>query len=980
MTRGKGTSIKKWENTACNSGSGTIATGNWLRFNYADASNKLTCNPKIGIAKQVIKDLLDDVQGVRVGVMTFNNMFTAPDGYGENEGGRILEQITSLTDTTRTHLKNDIDTITAGGWTPLAETLYEAGLYFGGANSYFNSGTYTSPIQIIDGKPLYCQKNYVILMTDGMSTKDQNSILDTAIRDQNSDGKEPPPRCTNPDRDSCDEGSDYLDDVAKYLYDTDLRTDMQGKQNVVTYTIGFDLDSSVNEETAEAAKDLLQRAATLGHGKFYTTEGSAGLADAFSSILNEVLAKTSSFVAPIVPVSKMERTTAGDRIYLAFFRPNQSGMWSGNIKKYGVALSKDPSKGIDVGDILDSSLSSKALDSKGEFYPSSKSFWTTSSSDGGEVQVGGVGEVLKNRNEPYPAGTPVQDPVNDPLTFRNIYTLLPGDASDEDNTGSDSNTSFDLTNSWNAFTTTNSRLTASKLGVSTDTDKNNLVNFVRGIDVYDDNVNGDTTDKRDWMLGSFLHSRPYVIHYADRTVIYAGANDGMLHAFDDATGKELWGFIPPALLGKLKCLHTGCADVEDPVTFVDGSPRAYVTYASDGITVTEAILVFGLRRGGNYYYALDITNPTTPQYKWRIYKGKDGYFNELGQTWSTPVIGKVAYGTGEKWVAIFGGGYDKDQDVVPNPPADDIGRGIYMADVRTGQYVWGKSYHGGFTDMTCSVPSDVAKVDLDGDERIDRLYVGDTGGRMFRFDIGDLNKNGISDPDEWTAKKIFSVNPGNSEKRKIFYPPDVTLEKDSTGEYEMLFFGTGDREEPKGEKSDKDILVAFKDKNVFKTARESDLIFNVTDFYTLSATQQTAKINQIKTGYGWYMLLDSLGSKKGEKCLASPVVYAKTAYYTTFYPTQGSGDDLCFVGEGTATLYALNYMTGEAVLNLDGSLDGAIGVTDRSVEIGTAIPSGVVITVIGGKVTAYAGVGGGVERVQLTSTKSLFPLTWKLVF
>ena len=263
------------------------------------------------------------------------------------------------------------------------------------------------------------------------------------------------------------DGSDYMDDVAKYLYDSDLHS-MQGKQNVVTYTIGFELDSS-DPANAPKAKDLLQRTANHGHGKFYTTSGAGALADAFANILNEVLAKTSSFVAPIVPVSKMERTTAGDKIYLAFFRPNQSGMWSGNIKKYGVQQTNSGS--LVVGDILDVS-GSKALDSNGAFYPSSRSYWTTSSSDGGEVETGGVGEILQNRTTP-----------------RNIYTLLPGDASDEDD-GPDSNTSFDLTNSWNAFTTTNSRLTTSKLGVSTDTDKNNLINFVRGIDAYDDNVNG----------------------------------------------------------------------------------------------------------------------------------------------------------------------------------------------------------------------------------------------------------------------------------------------------------------------------------------------------------------------------------------------------------------------------------------------------------------------------------------------------------
>ncbi len=371
-------------------------------------------------------------------------------------------------------------------------------------------------------------------MTDGMSTQDRDTILDTVIGDRNSDQKEPPGAAHDPYFGG--DGTHYLDDVAKYLYDTDLRSDLLTKQNVVTYTIGFELDVSGGDDAVNA-KELLQSAATLGHGKFYTTAGAGGLADAFSTILNEVLAQTSSFVAPIVPVSRLERTTAGDKIYLAFFRPNQTGMWSGNIKKYGVAQADDSGKGIVLGDILDIS-GSKALDSYGEFYPSSKSYWTTSSTDGGEVEVGGVGEVLKNRT-----------------TARKIYTLLPGDAPDEDD-GADSNTSFDLTNSWNAFSKTNSRLTTTKLGVTTTGEKDALIDFVHGIDVYDDNLNGETDDKRDWLLGSFLHSRPKIIFYKTQTVIYAGANDGMLHAFDDATGEELWGFIPPILLGRLKELHT----------------------------------------------------------------------------------------------------------------------------------------------------------------------------------------------------------------------------------------------------------------------------------------------------------------------------------------------------------------------------------------------------------------------------------------
>jgi type IV pilus assembly protein PilY1 len=288
--------------------------------------------------------------------------------------------------------------------------------------------------------------------------------------------------------------------------------------------------------------------------------------------------------------------------------------------------------------------------------------------------------------------------------------------------------------------------------------------------------------------------------------------------------------------------------------------------------------------------------------------------------------------------------------------------------------------------MLYPIPSDVATIDLDGDGRVDRLYVGDTNGYMWRYNIGDLNKDGTTNPAdyspscEWTVKKIFSSNAGGSEKRRIMYPPDVTFEKDTTGEYEMIFFGTGDREDPKGTK-DQDRIYAFKDKNTLTTKNETNLT-NVSSFYTLSADQQTAKLTEIRSGLGWYLILEK---KEGEKCLATPVVYARTAYFTSFSPSTEAIGDPCFIGEGTGSLYAVNWSTGEAAFNLDDPTNLGIGAppssqSDRTKVIGSAIPSGVVITVIGGKVVAYIGVGGGVVKPPTSGTRSLFPVTWKLVF
>jgi type IV pilus assembly protein PilY1 len=562
--------------------------------------------------------------------------------------------------------------------------------------------------------------------------------------------------------------------------------------------------------------------------------------------------------------------------------------------------------------------------------------------DGGDVEKGGVGDVLRNRS-----------------SSRNIYTYLESNVS--------------LPDSSNAFIEAN--ITPAMLGLGSDnSERDKLVRFVRGYDAYDDNGNGDTTEKRDWMLGSFLHSRPLLIHYETRSVIFAGANDGMLHAFDDSDGSELWAFIPPNLLDKLHALHTDVVE-----SFVDGSPKAYLSYDANGL-ITKAILIFGQRRGGNHYYALDITDPLVPKYLWKMSPDMADYA-QLGQTWSSPMIGKIAYLNGEKWVAFIGGGYDDNQDNDPVAGPDVKGRAIYVVDVLDGSLVWRYSYAEN-NGMAFSIPSDIQRVDTNGDGKIDRLYVGDMGGRIWRFDFGDLNRDGSSETGEWTAKIIFNSNAGG-EKRKIFYPPDVTLEKDS-GDYEMLFFGTGDREHPK-ESTNINRLYAVKDKNPSTPLTETNLVDVTQDLLQESSTSpedKSAILNALATKDGWFIKLDQ---NLGEKCLSSPVVYYGVVYYTSFAPNFGSDGDPCFVGEGTGRLYALRYKSGNAAFNLDGlgTID-TLTRSDRAATIGTGIPSGVIITFIEGKTVAYVGVGGPggprVPRPKLLSDKSVIPVTWRIVF
>lgn len=902
-------------NASCGGTSRTLWTGNYR--NYIDSGGDRS-EKKIDIAKTVMESFLNAINGVRIGAFVFNN----------NDGGRVQTTVKSLTDTERAQLITDFNAITPETWTPLAETLYEIGLYFKGGRSYFNSGVnYISPIQYS------CQKNYVIIITDGNSTQDRNSVLANgatvsgtvypAIRDTDGDQKEPIGAPNDPDY--ADEGSDYLDDVAKYLYDNDLRSDLTGLQNIITYTIGFTSGSNV---------DLLERTAINGHGRYYYAQDAQTLSFAFQNIVDEILEDTSSFVAPVVPVDRMERTQSGHYIYIALFKPKNHKMWSGNVKKFQIA---------DNGDILDAAARPAVDPSTHQFYPAIRSFWTdVNVLDGGDAERGGVGAILLNR-----------DFSTNP---RKIYTY-----------NTDIGNSV-LTDSSNAFDKTNSFVTPARLGLGTDTsERDKLVDFVYGYDSYDEDGNGVTNEKRDWILGSFLHSKPFVVHYDTMDVLFAGANDGMLHAFNDSTAGELWGFIPPVLLDKLHALHEDVLEL-----FVDGSPKCYISRYANG-NIEKVILIFGLRRGGNRYYALDVTDPLVPKFLWEINPNATGSpYAKMGQSWSTPNMGQVACQTGDphcvggkRWVAFIAGGFDTDHDNDIAPSSDDLGTALYVVDIFDGSLV-ASFTPPTYPKMTHAIPSDIAKLDINYDGKIDRLYVGDLGGQMWRFNV--------SNPDStiWSASVLFTGPSGT----KIFYPPDVTFEKTS----EMLFFGTGDREHPK------DLTVAnrfyaIKDKSNASELTESDLYDVTTDELQEPGTTQ-ARIDQIladlDSANGWLIQFDS-----GEKVLSAAVVFNKQVNFTTYTPPPTSGGDPCYVGEGVGKVFKVDYLTACAVLNFDDPLnEGPLTRRDRYDIAGHGIPSGVVIAFLPSRIMEYTGIGGGIYYRTGGGVEGAYNVKeyWKIVF
>ena len=122
--------------------------GNYL--NYKACSSCSTPEQKIVVAKRVVKNLINNVDGVRFGVMKFK--------YSPN-GATMLAEVGS----SKATILAAIDTLTPTGITPLGEQLRDAGNYYKGTYT-----GYSSPIQY------ECQPNFVILMTDGI----QNGSLD----------------------------------------------------------------------------------------------------------------------------------------------------------------------------------------------------------------------------------------------------------------------------------------------------------------------------------------------------------------------------------------------------------------------------------------------------------------------------------------------------------------------------------------------------------------------------------------------------------------------------------------------------------------------------------------------------------------------------------------------------------------------------------------------------------------------------------
>jgi type IV pilus assembly protein PilY1 len=916
-----------------------IKKGNRLNYDFGTAKDR------IHLAQEAVKNVIDLTKDyVRFGIMVLNayrdinGSATYPQYHNDTTVLSATYGGAEIKDRTDAEVAVLLDELSfdADGGTPLANRLINAAQYFRGTGGFKDKNGNLLPRPLDNTN--WCRKNFVIIMTDGLPEGEGDSYYANDVGeyddiegflpdfghprhwDYDNDGKDPDPT----DR-YVHGGSDYLDDVAKYLHDTEDSLDpghtITGNQNLTVYTIGFTI-----------ADQLLSDTATNGGGKYYTANDADQLAQALLGTLISIISQTQTFTAPVVPI---ERTTSGSDMYVSLFTPkSDSNFWPGYLVK------------LHIGN-------------NGELLGYSSGY-----GEGSETAVtGSNGDLSANLVKPLDPPYPAWDAQHTLTTIsRNIYTYL--------------GTSTNLTDSSNAFNSTN--ITDALLGGHPDRNPNaqtgsdtriDLINFIIGLDSYDsDKDHVYYLEKRDTILGDILHSRPLIIDYStSQRVIYAGTNDGMLHAFSDTGGSELWAFIPPDLLPQLKNL----AQVSTHPYFVDSSPKAYIkdvnhngiieTPDSDGNS-DEVIIIFGERGGGTSYCALDVTHPVTPIFKWRIDNSMADYA-AMGQTWSEPVIGKVKVGTEDKDVAIIGGGYD---------PDNLKGNAVYLVDAHDGSLV--KSFTiSDDTHLTYSISSTVLAADTTFDGYINRVYVGDAGGQMWRFGLQRENSSDARAEDgnvsNWTPRRLFQATASG---RKIFYQPDLVLERG----YAYVYFGTGDRDNPMLRRSGGapiDRLYAVKDRNEnnddFSTLGESNLADLTSDVLQDPTNPgYAAALAELNEKEGWFVQMTG----DGEKVLASPVVFYGMVLFTTFIPNT----DPCSYG-GNARFYAADYLNATAVMDLDE--DGDIDENDRSKDIGHGIPTEAVVTISAtGEANAYIGAGGGIILIHLPTSAGKFSIdSWR---
>ena len=874
-----------------------------------------------------------------------------------------------------------------------------------------SSKTYISPITDA------CQKNFVIILSNGKAQENTNSLAASQTLLSGIMGVSPPPTIAlNPSGAQ----NNWTDEFAKYMANSDCNPNVDGTQSVYTHVIEIDPGTQKADLDHTA---LMKSTALNGKGSYFAVSsgnGAQDIVDALNSIFKEVRAVNSVFASTTLPVSVNVRGTNANQVYMGVFRPdsNAAPRWQGNLKLYQLGINTN----VNPPDLFLADATGIAAESptSGFIVSHARSFWTSPSNywafkgtyeesdishasdspDGPIVEKGAVAQKIR-------VTTPAE---------RNIYTCTGSCATGSALSGT-------------PFNTDNAAITAVALNVA-DSRRNEIINWTRGQDLDDENADTSTADVRADVHGDVLHSRPAVINYnrsgADEdndVFVFYGSNDGIFRAVKGGmatgAGEEVWGFVAPEHFGQLKRVRDNTPLIGNGSKkpyFFDGPIGVYTLDANlDGsIRPTDGDKVYlylTMRRGGRYIYALDVSDPLTPRFMWKkgcpsatSNVGCDTDYEAIGQTWSEPKVTYLRAWGGNTPVLIFGAGYDAAvEDIQPclatsvtnasvtttvggtvtfdnagscsvsggasQTVSRTIGRGVYVVNALTGAVLWRAGPDAGadrvVADMRFAMPAD--PVVLNRDRDISRVVtgreniVGGYADRIYATDTGGqiwrLDVNDAS-PSNWSVHRLAAISDLSTPagRRKFLSNPDVVYTKDDYGPYDAVLIGSGDREHPfDGTVGNR--FYMFKDRDTgLSVATGRPTITEAAMFDTTDNCVQDCTGNaQLEAKAG---LLAGSGwyirLAVGEKVIGTAATVSGTVFFNTNQPSANA----CTSSLGIAREYQIGYRDGSAVRDL--SIGNGINAEDRSTVHagGGYLPPPVPLTVrIGGN--DYEGVISG---------------------
>lgn len=706
------------------------------------------------VAKAAFGEVIANATNVRMGLVTLHN--------NSGVSNRALRSMNAdpTTGDKRT-LLDALYRVHSNNGTPLRSVLNNIGRYLEcSSTSLFNECP-----SLPESQGGACQQNFTIMMTDGFRNGSFSGLGNT-----DTDGAGPYDGGAY-----ADTWSNTLADVAMHYYERDLRptlpnnvpitpgVDEARHQHMVTYTMAFGLNGFLTADppnrtdafswpnpdppstdpyypNSPAVIDDVRHTAFNGRGLYLDVQQPEELVEALEEVLQSIADRTSS--AASVALNSGSHN-ANSRVYQARFN---SGDWSGQL--LSIPIQDDGSLGSpewDAGLVLD-----------GQNY--------------------NTGRVILTYNPTTQAGVPFR--------WSNLSTTQQTALHDNGSGGQDGQGEARL-------------------------------DYLRGS--RDHEGQGNHYRTRLHILGDLVNSDPFFVGrppfpdglgsgyeafratYASRTpMVFIGGNDGMLHVFNANNGQEILGYVPAKLFGNLARLTRTSYTHR---YYVDGSPTVGDVYANlHGSAAWRTVVVSGLRNGGQGFFALDITDPSTFQegnasdiVLWEFTDETDA---DLGYSFSQPSIVRMANG---RWAAVFGNGYNSTQ---ADGHASTTGRAVlyivFLDGGVDGSWTSGTDYikidTGAGSLTTPNGLSTPAPIDTDGNFTTEYITAGDLRGNLWVFDVRDSNPGnwGVAYSDgSGNPRPLFLARDASGVAQPITSRPEVGQHPERGRGGFVIYFGTG---------------------------------------------------------------------------------------------------------------------------------------------------------------------------------------------